>query len=1003
MTARCCGRTCRTSFTISFCRCARGASPTAISNGWVARPFSIRCAKRWHYPGALPRGPEGAAGARLMRRSPPYNRHALVLYLAWNATRGSAQTAAPNRVRYPRVLMTSRFRACLVLLCALAAGVRAVRVDTASLDTPSVLILNSYHPGHIWTDHELDAELEVLREAFPKIEPFVEYMDWKRHPTAENVANLERSLRYKYGQRTIDLVIVNDNGALDYVLSRRDSLFAGVPVVFAGINGYREIAGSLPGGFTGVAETIDPVATLELALRLHPRTREVVIVTEQTESGLATKRRIERVVDSLDSDAKFTFADRWEMPGILAYIRDLPPDALVYMTWYTWDPSGTYYDHLESVDLVVNASPVPVYHAYDFALGRGIVGGYLLSATVVGRAAGDMAARILRGTPPDSIAPLADAPCPPMFDYAQLQRFGIPLDALPAEASLANRAQGLYARYRTEIQLVGLALALLIFVNILLVANIARRRRAEAALRRSEEKYRMLSDLTTDAASHATIAQDGSLRDEWLIDGLSRVLGYDPDELGTIGSWERVVHPDDRAHFRKVLRTLKEGETTTAEVRVLTKSGDIRWVHGTVRCERNAGDGELRLLSALKDITERKRAETERERLREQLHHSRTLEAIGQLAGGVAHDLNNLLVPVLVNSEMLLAELGPDDAHRELVEVMKTAGERARDLVSRLLAIGQRQVPQPRQLEIARTVAAFSPILRSSLRGGITLRFECGQEPLTVKGDRGQLELMLLNLVINARDAIEGNGEIVVDCRKRTVRAEAGDVPDNLEPGAYAAITVRDSGQGMSPETLERIFEPFFTTKPAGEGTGLGLATVYAIARQHGGTITAESSPGDGARFTILLPLARDVPRSEPHPVRTPGERAGRAVMVVDDDETVRRLAVRVLRDAGYRVHDACGPQECIKRMREHGAEIAVLLTDVILGGTNGRELYEQLAADYPALEVVYMSGYPADVIGAEGIMEGEVSLVRKPFSVSALTEAVAKAMKSCRLRIDDR
>jgi two-component system, cell cycle sensor histidine kinase and response regulator CckA len=376
----------------------------------------------------------------------------------------------------------------------------------------------------------------------------------------------------------------------------------------------------------------------------------------------------------------------------------------------------------------------------------------------------------------------------------------------------------------------------------------------------------------------------------------------------------------------------------------------------------------------------------EARRLSEQLERGARLETVGQLAGGVAHDFNNLLAVILNYASFVLGDLSPDDPRREDVAEIRRAAERARDLTHQLLVFSRREMALPEVVDVAEALAAAENLLRRTIGAHIELHTYVAPEVLRVTLGAGQLEQVLLNLAVNARDAMPDGGRL-------EIRAENG------EGGRTVRLTVRDDGVGMPADTAEHAFDPFFTTKPSGKGTGLGLATIYGIVTRASGTVALRSRPGAGTTVTIELPGTEATPRSaEPTPV--PGSGAGRCVLVVEDEEAVRALTARTLREQGYEVMEARDGAEGLERCRQAGASLDLLLTDVVMPGLSGIDLGARARELNPGLPIVYVSGYTGDLLPSGTRMEESGDVLAKPFDREALLRAVEDALAERRAAV---
>ena len=400
------------------------------------------------------------------------------------------------------------------------------------------------------------------------------------------------------------------------------------------------------------------------------------------------------------------------------------------------------------------------------------------------------------------------------------------------------------------------------------------------------------------------------------------------------------------------------------------------------------------IVAVVRDLTERRRAEKERAELRleAQTHRSQRLESLGQLAGGIAHDFNNLL-GVIVNYANFVAEEAESPAPdgtaigSDARQILR-AGERGTELTRQLLAFARKEVARPQLLDLNAVLAGLEQELHRSLGGQITLTIRRAPDLPAVSFDPGQIEQVLVNLALNARDAMPDGGQLVID----TAAFRAGPDRPDLEPGRYVRLRVGDSGSGMPPEVAERALEPFFTTKPKGEATGLGLATVYGIVTQAGGTMGIESTVGVGTTVTILLPASSSpCPAADQGPVSTAG--SGETLLVVDDESALRDVAGRILSGAGYRVLAADGGAQALELAATHEGAIDLLLSDVVMPGMLGKELAERLVHTRPGTRVLYMSGYAQPVLAGQGTLEPGVALLEKPFTAADLLSAVRRRL----------
>jgi PAS domain S-box-containing protein len=403
------------------------------------------------------------------------------------------------------------------------------------------------------------------------------------------------------------------------------------------------------------------------------------------------------------------------------------------------------------------------------------------------------------------------------------------------------------------------------------------------------------------------------------------------------------------------------------------------------------------LQAIVRDITHRKQAEKsqkEKEQMEIQVQQVQKMESIGRLAGGVAHDLNNLLSPVLGYSELMLTDSQLAGSHRKATQTILDAGIRARDLVRQLLAFSRKQTLSFEPVDINQVVDNFLPLLYRTIREDITINLSLSPTPEPVMADVGQLGQVILNLAVNAADAMPDGGYLDIETSRKDLDVSYAKLRQGVTPGPYVLLSVSDTGAGMDTQTIEHIFEPFFSTK--GErGTGLGLATVYGIVKQHGGNIWVYSEPEKGTTFKIYLPLASDADPVDPgiEKKETTVVFGTETILLAEDNDQVRELACTILETDGYTVLTAGTGEEALQTAAAHKGAIDLLLTDVVMPGMNGRELYDEIRRTRPHIKVVYMSGYTANVIAHHGILESGIQFIQKPFTVKTLADKVRQVL----------
>ncbi|MFO0584313.1 MAG: ATP-binding protein [Anaeromyxobacter sp.] len=754
--------------------------------------------------------------------------------------------------------MTARAIARLLALAITAhAGAALASGAPAPGAPPQILVVHSYHRGFTWTDQENDGIFQVLRARWPGYVPSVFYLDSKhfRGPAQERAAL--GLLAARRPPEPWAAILATDDAALDFVLAHRAELGGETAAIaFCGVNDAGHASGAPR--VSGVLEDVDVAGTLALARVLQPDLRRLVVVLDQTETSQAIGPRLRGDPALAGSGLTVQYAQGLSMAEVEALARGLGPGDALLLASFVTDRLGAVHSYEEVAERVSTVSRAPVYGLWEFQLGHGIVGGSLLSGSLQGRRAAELALALLDGGPAriEGSSGVRRA-----VDVAAAERAGLDVSRIAAGTALVNAPETLWSTHRAEVIAAATAfVVLLAFAAVLLAVN----RRLVLA--------------------------------------------------------------------RRELR------------------------------------GEIE----------------ERERLRIRLEETQRLEAVGRLAGGIAHDLNNLLTPILVCARLVKDGLPAADPAREDLETITRAAERARALTAQVLAFSRRQRLELKVLDLNEVVRGFHELLPRLIGEDVKVRVSTAPGRLRVRGDAGQLQQVLMNLAVNARDAMPGGGVLELSTAARADGA--------------AVLSVRDSGVGMDAALQARAFEPFFTTKPVGKGTGLGLSTCHGIVKQHGGEIELESAPGRGTTFRITLPGAAEEPEAPAAATAPAAAAAARApgagtILLVEDEPLVRQLATRVLSAAGYAVVEAeNGPGALALARRLEGIDL--LLTDVVMPGIGGRELRDRIVAEHPGVPVLFMSGYPA-LPGSDeplGFAPNEV-ILPKPFTGEELLAKVAQTL----------
>ena len=857
-----------------------------------------------------------------------------------------------------------------------------------------VLIIHSYHSGLTWTDAIMNGIRDTFAASDPGIQISAEYLDSRRYPKSDLSRRIREFLLEKLNGTTPDLVMVSDNNALELVLEQRNRLFPGIPIVFCGINDFSPAMISSCPDITGVAEDLSIVETVNLALRLHPDTGEVVVIGRTTVAADRYNRdSFIAALPRVPSHLKVTFWDDLPGPELKSRLEKLESGTVLFINGLITDQSGRQMMYGETTKWISQYSKVPAYSFWEVYLGYGIVGGKLVSGYRQGRMAGQLALRILRGERADRIPVVAGLDANHyMLDYRQLERFRIPLSKVPQGTLFVHRPDSFYDRHKTLVWTTVSVVAALGALVILLSTAILHRRKAERALKVSEERMRLFFERQIVGMAIAS-PEMGWLQ---VNDRLCRMLGYSREEL-LRKTWTELTYPDDLAADIEQFDRLLAGAINeyTLEKRFVRRDGTIIFTDLSVGCVRNARGRVDYVLALLEDITERKEAAGEREKLQEQLIQAQKLESIGRLAGGVAHDFNNMLTAILGHVELSMRLCTPEGPIYKSLKVIEESALRSAGLVRQLLAFARRQTVAPKVLDVNDTTASMLKMLQRLMGESISLVWlpQMGLWPVRV--DPSQIDQLLVNLCINARDAIPGVGRVTIKTGNKVLDETYCAVHPDCVPGEYVMLAVSDDGDGIGKDALGHIFEPFFTTKEPGRGTGLGLSTVYGIVKQNNGYIHVCSEPGKGSTFRIYLPrFAGDAGEPAVESKAEPPGSRGETVLLVEDEAVILHVGQAMLEALGYRVLTADTPGKALQQMRARSGEIDLVLTDVVMPEMNGRELAERLLDIKPGLKCLFASGYTADVIARDGVLEEGVVFIQKPFSIKHLAAKVREALE---------
>ena len=990
-----------------------------------------------------------------------------------------------------------------------------------------VLVLHSYHRGLSWDD-AIDEGIEsVFKESGLNIEAQIEYMDTKRIHNPSYLRQLRSIYKTKFGKRKFDVIISTDNNALNFLLKHHDDLFPQTPVIFCGVNYYQD---SMLAGrklFSGAVEDVDIREILSTALRLHPKTRQVVVYGDSTPTYFANKEHLKRIIPDYAGRVDFRLVEDLNINEVQDHIRKLPDYSLILNISSIRDDHGIPMPFTRAAEKMASVSRVPIYGCWDFFLGHGIVGGKLTSGFAQGETAARMSLRVLQGEKVEDIPVLKKSPNRFMFDYNQMTRFGLDPSDLPRGSILINEPQSFYSQYKALSWSVAIIILSLLAFIIILGTAVSRRKQAEEALRESEEALKESeSFLNTliNAIPTPVFYKDrdgkylgfnsafetffGATREQLM--GKS-VFDINPPELAEIyqsqdnellnsggtqlyeSQWKnahgklrdfifsKAVFTDNKGTIagligvltditdrKRAEKALKENEARLKKAQWVAKLGNWEYdistgktwgseqafgIYGIERtspyllleqveaCIPDASrvnralvdliqenkkydieyevDQEvtgntilirsiaelvyengmpIKVSGVIQDVTEQKKAEEEQKNLETQLQHAQKMEAIGTLAGGVAHDLNNILGGIVSYPELLLLQIPGDSPLRESIFTIQKSGEKAAAIVQDLLTLARRGVVVSEVVNLNDVVSEYlkSPEqeMLQSHHPGVYVETHLEKNALNILGSSIHLSKTLMNLSSNAAEAMPEGGKLTVSTKNRYIDRPVRGY-DHVKEGDYVVLTVSDTGTGISPDDIGKIFEPFYTKKKMGRsGTGLGMAVVWGTVKDHNGYIYVQSTEGKGTTFTLYFPVTRNkLTEDKFHSTIESYSGNGESILIVDDVEEQRNIASGMLEELGYSIVSVSSGEEAVEYLKSNKIDLLVL--DMIMDpGMDGLETYRKIIEIHPGQKAIIASGFSETDRVKEVQSLGAGAYIRKPLLLKKVGLAVKEELE---------
>ncbi|RLB90997.1 MAG: hypothetical protein DRH26_08700 [Deltaproteobacteria bacterium] len=857
-------------------------------------------------------------------------------------------------LRYFRIIITLMFIWGFLVCNALGKDQKKFRI----------LIVHSYHNGLTWTDGE-DRGLREIFENRRDIEIFTEYLDSKRIPLDEILIPFAAFLGQKYPPHSFDAVVVTDNSALTFISHYRKGLFPNTPVIFCGVNNYSpDMLTGFDGKITGVVQVLDPRGTIGLIRNFLPRLRELVIVSGITPTARAIRAEVASELADLEPELNLVWFEALETQSLLDRLAGLSLDQAVLLCNFNRDAKGVYYSHEESGQMISNAAAVPVYAMEDHYLGTGVMGGYMNSSKGQGNVAARLCLKVLET---GKIPPVVlECPSLVMIDHKTLVRFGLDGFTLPPSTVVLNKPFSLYQAYGREIWGIGLTMACLVILVFFLGINVVLRRESEAKLH-----------VTLQSIGEAVIATDCDGKITRMNPVAESLTGWNAREaMGRkIDRVFNIIHSKTREKVTNpVERVMATGHIVgLANYTSLVSKTGVEYQISDSGAPIVDADGKIKgVVLVFRDMTEAYQQEA-------QLRQAQKHEAIGNLAGGIAHDFNNILSGIFGFCQLAQRHINdPEKAKGHLNHIMESS-RRAAELVRQILSFSRQTDQKKYVIPLAPVVTEVLKLLRSSFPATIEIENQFNSTSL-VEADPTQVHQVVMNLGTNAYHAMKKNGgRLTISGQDMEILNSAPAAQPEMIPGKYVMLEVKDTGEGMTQETLQKAFDPYFTTRERGRGTGMGLALVRSIVERHRGYVTVDSTREQGTTVRVYLPISHGKRIDKNEKIAPPLKGGTEKIIFADDEVDICQSTQELLADYGYRVSTYQDGSEALSAFQRDPTSYDMVITDMTMPKMKGSELAQKMLAICPNMPVLLCSGYFDDALEQQALKMGIQKCLLKP------------------------
>ncbi|MFH0785512.1 MAG: ABC transporter substrate binding protein [Pseudomonadota bacterium] len=842
-----------------------------------------------------------------------------------------------------------------------------------------VLYLNSYHNGYKWSDGLLEGVRTVLNKGRFNVDLQIEYMDAKKFNYDAIAKNLLALYKEKFKDDFFDAIVISDNDALNFINQYRQELFPGVPVVFCGINDLRE-SDIAAGNITGVVESFDFLATLDVAKKLYPQKDHLVILIDNSTAGVTITRQIENILKTNQTGLQIEFWIQLSLEEAQQRVQNLPKNTFLFIAPYYQTINGLFFTSEEVSEAISSHSSVPIFTSWEFMVGYGAVGGRVLSGVEQGSTAGEMALDILQGTKADTIPIIREPSGIYLFDHKVMKKLGIDPKLLPENSKIINAPASIYAISKELFWTIMVSFVLLFLALVAMLGAMLERRKVERKIVDQLAFQETLMDTIPQLVSwkdpvgkylgaNRAFMDFFGIVDTQALEGQTtfQIISDQSYTDWSVSADASVV--ENKKAFRKIRR------------KVIGENGAEAWIEVNKVPLLGQGGRIVGVLSTAENITKE-------QNLEKQLLQSQKMEAIGTLAGGIAHDFNNILTTIINSTELAIGDIEPDtQTEADLNRVLKAARRGGR-VVQQILSFSRPSREGFRPTDLSGIVQEVIHLMEASMPANITVTSNITADGhYFVHADPTQMHQATLNLCTNAFHALRATGGNINIGLSRLSPEEGKTIPISSPTGAIIKLTVTDNGPGIKPEILDKIFDPFFSTKSKTEGTGLGLAVVHGIVKSHQGIIGVLSEKTGGSTFEICLPETNAGEDTVASTQAASAHRGGH-ILFIEDDEDQLQSTPRLLEEMGFTVTALRQPAAALQLVSSGTTTFDILITDFDMPQMSGTELAGRL----PDLAVILVSGRE-DARSAAKDYPNILKVVIKPYDKNDLMEAIREVI----------